>query len=111
MAHNIVTAKENLKMSYDGPSQGKESNTYQRIKALCQGHQRAIGPTHRRADPRTIKEETTATNRDLVYNQAYRLSHGIHAVSHFFIMFNYPLNGSLKLGVTFPLVSWVRCGT
>ena len=30
---------------------------------------------------RAIKEETIATNRDWVHNQAYRLLHDIHVVS------------------------------
>ena len=39
--------------------------------------------THRRA----IKEETLAINRDWVHNQARRLSHDAHVVSHSFITF------------------------
>ena len=35
-----------------------------------------------------FKEEAIAINRDLVHNQACRLSHDIHAVSHSFITFN-----------------------
>ena len=35
-----------------------------------------------------IKEETIAINRDWVHNQACRLSHDIHVVSHSFITFN-----------------------
>ena len=31
----IVRAKENLKLSYGGPSQWQASGTNQRIKALC----------------------------------------------------------------------------
>ena len=39
MAHDsqIVRAKENLKLSYGGPSQRQASGTNQRIKALRQG--------------------------------------------------------------------------
>ena len=76
MAHDpqTVRAKENLKLSYNGPSQGQASCTNQRIKALRQGHHwvwgHVWGLTHRRA----IKEETIAIKRDLVYNQAHRLS-------------------------------------
>ena len=33
----IVRAKENLMLSYSGPSQGQASGTNQRIKALRQG--------------------------------------------------------------------------
>ena len=33
----IVRAKENLKLSWGGPSQGQASGTNQRIKALRQG--------------------------------------------------------------------------
>ena len=33
----VVRAKENLKLSYDGPSQRQASGTNQRIKALRQG--------------------------------------------------------------------------
>ena len=36
----IVRAKENLKMSYGGPSQGQASCINQQIKALRQGHHR-----------------------------------------------------------------------
>ena len=31
----IVRAKENIKLSYGGPSQGQASGTNQQIKALC----------------------------------------------------------------------------
>ena len=34
----IVRAKENLKLSNDGPSQRQASGTNQRVKALRQGH-------------------------------------------------------------------------
>ena len=67
----IVRAEENLKLSYGGPSQRRASGTNQRIKALF----------------RAIKEENVAINRDLVHNQACRLSHDIHVVSHSFITF------------------------
>ena len=33
----IVRGKENLQLSYGGPSQGQASGTNQRIKALCRG--------------------------------------------------------------------------
>ena len=56
MAHDsqIVRAKESLKLSYSGPSQGQASSTNQRIKALRQGRHWIWGLTHRRV----IKEET-----------------------------------------------------
>ena len=40
MAHDsqIVTANENFKLSYGGPSQWQASDTNQRIKALRHGH-------------------------------------------------------------------------
>ena len=39
MAHDsqIVWSKENLKLSYGGPSQRQASGSNQQIKALCQG--------------------------------------------------------------------------
>ena len=37
---------------------------------------------------RAIKEETIAINCERVYNQASRLSHDIHDISHSFITFN-----------------------
>ena len=37
---------------------------------------------------RAFEVETIAINRDWVYNQACRLSHDTHAVSHSFITFN-----------------------
>ena len=72
----IVRATDNLKFSYRGPSLGQASRTNQRIKAL--GRHLVWGLPHRRA----IKEETMAKNHDWVYNQACRLSHDIHVVSH-----------------------------
>ena len=68
----IVRAIENLQLSYSWPSQGQASGTNQRM-------------THRRA----IKEETIAINRDWVHNQACRLPHDIHVVSHPLITFIY----------------------
>ena len=44
-----------------------------------------LGLTHWRA----IEEETIGINSDWVYNQACRLLHDIHVVSHFLITFNY----------------------
>ena len=41
---------------------------------------------------REIKEETIAINRDWVYDKTCRLSHGIHVICNFFIMFDYRLN-------------------
>ena len=79
----IVRAKENLKFGYGGSSQRQASHTNKRIKALCQGHH--SGLTH----PRAIKKEIIAINRDWVYNQACRLSHGNCVVPHPFIAFNY----------------------
>ena len=85
MTHSqIVRAKENLKLSYGGPSQRHTSGTNQRIKALRQGRHLVGGLTHRSA----VKEETIAVNRDWVCNQACRLSHDTHAVSHSFITLN-----------------------
>ena len=85
MAHDsqIVRAKENLKLSYGGPSQRQTLGTNQWIKALRQGIILSEALTHRRA----IKVETIAINRDWVYNQACRLTHDSYAVSHFFITF------------------------
>ena len=86
MGHDslIVNTKENLKLSYGGPSQRQASGTDQRIKALRQGRHCAWGMTHHRA----IKEETIAINCDWVNNQACRLSHDSHVVSYSFIAFN-----------------------
>ena len=53
MAHDsqIVRAKDNLKLSYGGPSQGQSSGmrTNQRTKVLRQGRHWVWGLTHRRA--------------------------------------------------------------
>ena len=45
----IVRAKENLKLSYSGPSQRQASDTNQQIKAFRQGCHWVWGLTHRRA--------------------------------------------------------------
>ena len=55
----IARAKENLKLSYGGHSQGQAPGTNQLIKALCQGRHWVWGLTHRRA----IKEENRAIQR------------------------------------------------
>ena len=83
MAHDlqIVRAKENLKLSYGGPSYSQASGTNQPIKVLRQSRHWVWGLTHRRA----IKEETIAINRDWIYNQAYRLSHDIGELYPFFL--------------------------
>ena len=60
----MVTAKENLKLSYGGPSKKKAAGTNQRSKALRQGRHWVWGLTHRRA----IKEEIIAINSDWLYN-------------------------------------------
>ena len=53
--------------------------------------------THRRV----IEEETTAKNRDLVYNQACRLSHDIQVISNlFFITFDNLFKLITKIGVS-----------
>ena len=51
MTHDshIVRAKENLKLSYGGPSQRQASGINQQIKASRQGHHWIWGLTHRRA--------------------------------------------------------------
>ena len=64
-------------MSHAGSSQRQESGTNQPIKALRQGSQWVWGIIHRRA----IEEENIVINRDLVYNQARRVAHGIHGIS------------------------------
>ena len=81
----LTDSQSNLKSSYDGPSQRQSSGTNQQIKVFRQSGHLVWGLTHCRA----IKEELIALNSDLVYNQAYRLSHNIHVVSHSFITFNY----------------------
>ena len=62
MAQNsqIVRAKENLKLSYGGPTQRQVPGTNQQIKALRQFHHLVSGLTHRRA----IKEKTIAIKGD-----------------------------------------------
>ena len=60
----IVRVKENLKLSYGGPSQGQTPGTNQRIKASHQGHHWVLGLTHRRA----TKQEIIAINRYWVYS-------------------------------------------
>ena len=58
MTHHsqIVSAKENLKLSYDGPSQRQGLGTNQQIKTLRQSCHWVWGLTHHRA----IKEDTIA---------------------------------------------------
>ena len=74
---HIARAKEILKL---GPAKDKDQASNNGLKVYV----RAV-LTHRRA----IKEEIIAINRDWVYNQACRLSHDIHVVSHSYITFNY----------------------
>ena len=57
-----------------GPAKDKHQAPANRLKL-----------THHRA----IKGEKIARNRDCVYNQACRLSHDNHVVSHSFIRFIY----------------------
>ena len=67
---HIFRAKENLKLSYGGPSQRQASNTKLQIKALRPGRHWVWDLTYR-----VIKEETIAAiNRDRVYNQACKLN-------------------------------------
>ena len=84
--HNsqIVRAKENLKLSHGGSSYSQALGTNPSIIALRQRRHWVWGLTHRHA----IEEETTAKNRDWVYNQACRLSQDIQVISNFFITFD-----------------------
>ena len=72
MAHDsqIVRAKENLKLSYGGPSQGQTPGTNHRIKALRQGHHWVWGLTHHRA----IKEETIEVRELISVQENYVLT-------------------------------------
>ena len=65
----IVRAKENLKFSHGGSSQGQASDTNPSMKVLCQGRHRAN------------KDETIATNNDWDHNQGTN-SYEIHAIFH-----------------------------
>ena len=49
---------------------------------------------------RAIKEETVDLNRDLVYNQTCRLSHGIHVISILVITFDYLFELITKIRVS-----------
>ena len=73
----IVRAKESLKLSHSGPCQRQ---TDPRMKPLRQGSHCVCDLTRRRL----FKVGTIALNRDWVYNQTCRLSHGgIHVISNF----------------------------
>ena len=56
---------------------------------------------------RAIKEETIAINRDWVHNQAYRLSHDIHVVSHSLTTFNNLFKFITKTRLF--VVLWIIC--
>ena len=62
-----------------GPATAKHQAPTQLLKFYVRA---VIGPEARPC--RAIKEETIAINRDLVYNQACRLSHDIQIISECF---------------------------
>ena len=68
-----------------GPAKDKHQ-TPTNILKLCV---RAVIENEAMIHRRAIKEETIAIHRDVVYNQACRLTHGIHVVSYSFKTFNY----------------------
>ena len=62
------------------------------------------GLTH----PHVIKEDGIAFNYDWVYDQACRLSRGIHVMSHSLITFDYILDLSGKTRLSFASLEFLK---